>query len=560
MSLAEYGRKRKFSQTPEPEPVESAHGGWRFVVQKHKATRLHYDFRLELDGVLKSWAVPKGPSLDPADKRLAMQVEDHPVEYISFDGRIPDGNYGAGTVMVWDQGSWEPEGAPSGADPEEWARTMLEKGDLKFRLHGSKLRGSWVLAHMKSRRTGSKGTEWLLIKHRDGDAEPGYDIDAHDGSALTGRTMEEIASDKRSAEWGSAKAEPVRYAGKDRHISIDWATLAGETKGARKSEMPAKLYPMLATLIDAPFKGADWLYEIKWDGYRALAFIENGRAHLLSRNQNDLTSAFSELAAELPGHLRAKQPIIDGEVVALDERGRSSFSLMQQRTLAPAAGGPSVGPYPSSRGTPVVFYAFDLLYIDGWSLMGAALEDRKRLLGEALITDARVRYSEHFDDGKALLAAAREQELEGIVAKRRDSHYEQKRSRQWCKIKITQTEECVIGGWTEPKGSREFFGSLVLGLYDKRGRLIPIGQAGSGFTRESESEIFKLLKVRETRQNPFANKVDTSRGIHYVRPELVAEIKFTEWTHEGEKGGLKMRAPIFLGLRMDKEAKECRAA
>jgi bifunctional non-homologous end joining protein LigD len=558
MSLAEYQRKRKFGQTPEPEPVESAHGGWRFVVQKHKATRLHYDFRLELDGVLKSWAVPKGPSLNPADKRLAMQVEDHPVEYAAFEGRIPEGNYGAGTVMVWDQGTWEPEGAEgSNADREALAHAMIEKGDLKFRLHGSKLRGSWVLAKMKSRRPGSKGTEWLLIKHRDDDAEPGYEIEDHDGSVISRRSIDEIASDKHSAEWGYAKTEPLRYAGKNRHSSMDWATLAGGVRGARRATLPEAPHPMLATPVDAPFKGSEWLYEIKWDGYRALAFIEDGRARLVSRNQNDLTAEFAELASELPGHVRAKQALIDGEICALDERGRSSFSLMQQRTGV-GKNGRSLGK--ADLAVPIVFYAFDLLYIDGWSLMGAALEERKRLLREALVADARVRYSEHFDDGEALLAAAREQELEGIVAKRRDSHYEQRRSRQWCKIKITQTEECVIGGWTEPKGSREYFGSLVLGLYDRRGRLISVGQAGTGFTRESESALFKLLKARETKVSPFANKIETSRGIHYVRPELVAEIKFTEWTHEGQKGGLKMRAPVFLGLRMDKAAKECRAA
>jgi bifunctional non-homologous end joining protein LigD len=559
MSLAEYERKRKFEETAEPKPVEAEHGGWRFVVQKHKATRLHYDFRLELDGVLKSWAVPKGPSLDPADKRLAMEVEDHPVEYIAFEGRIPEGNYGAGTVMVWDEGTWEPYGAAqmTSAQREAHAKAMLEKGDLKFELSGQKLKGSFVLAKMKSRRPGSKGTEWLLIKHRDDAVESGYDIDAHDGSARTGRSMEEIAADKKSAEWGEKKAEPVNRVSKNRHMSINWTKRMDEVKGARKAAMPELLKPMLASLVEAPVLSDDWLYEIKWDGYRALAFVEDGKARLVSRNQNDLTDAFAELAAELPERVRARRALIDGEIVALDEHGRSSFSLMQQRTGV-GKNGRSVGR--AHTEIPIAFYAFDLLHVDEWSLMGVALEDRKKLLREALDTDARVRYSEDFDDGAKLLAAAREQGLEGIVAKRRDSTYEQKRSRAWCKVKITQTEECVIGGWTEPKGSREYFGSLVLGLYDKRGRLVSVGQAGTGFTRETEAEIFKLLKARETTRNPFANKVDSSRGIHFVKPELVAEIKFTEWTHEGLKGGVKMRAPVFLGLRVDKSAKECRAA
>jgi bifunctional non-homologous end joining protein LigD len=578
MPLAEYERKRKFAETPEPGPVLAEQTGWRFVVQKHKARQLHYDFRLELDGVLKSWAVPKGPTPDPAEKRLAMEVEDHPVEYIGFEGRIPEGNYGAGTVMVWDRGTWEPAGT-AGMTPdkrEAQARAMLAKGDLKFVLHGTKLHGEWVLAKMHSRRPGSKGTEWLLIKHQDEAVESGYRIEEHDGSVLSGRSMEEIAADKKSAEWVSNKAAETGNAALPAAGARDWKKLVEDVKGVRKAAMPKALKPMLATLVDAPPLARDWLYEIKWDGYRAVAFIEDGKARLVSRNQNDLTAAFAEVAAELPGRVRARRLLLDGEVVALDERGRSSFSLMQQRTgvgrngrkhrirleLAHAETGNAASPLPAAGAmeVPIAYYAFDLLHVEQWSLMGAALEERKRLLREALATDARVRYSEHFDDGAKLLEAAREQGLEGIVGKRRDSKYEQKRSRAWCKVKLTRTEECVIGGWTEPKGSREYFGSLVLGLYDKRGRLTSVGQAGTGFTRETEAEMFALLKKLETTKNPFANKVETARGIHYVRPELVAEIKFTEWTHEGLKGGVKMRAPVFLGLRADKTAKECKAA
>jgi bifunctional non-homologous end joining protein LigD len=579
MALAEYERKRRFAETPEPKPVLAEQAGWRFVVQKHKARNLHYDFRLELDGVLKSWAVPKGPSLDPAEKRLAMEVEDHPVEYISFEGRIPEGNYGAGTVMVWDQGTWKPAGTEkmTNAEREAQARAMLEKGDLKFELTGKKLRGSWVLAKMRSRRPGSKGTEWLLIKHSDAAVERGYEIDAHDGSVLTGRSTEEIAEDRKSAEWGSNKASDAKgknrsgTAAKDRRMSMNWEELAGGVKGARKAPMPQLVRPMLATLVDKPFTSEEWLYEIKWDGYRALAFVEDGKARLVSRNQNDLTEAFAELAAELPARVRARRALIDGEIVALDEHGRSSFSLMQQRTGVGKGGRLTshnrqekavVGHQIPALGQqiPIAFYAFDLLHVEDWSLMGVALEERKRLLREALETDARVRYSEDFEDGVKLLAAAKEQGLEGIVAKRRDSTYEQKRTRAWCKVKITQTEECVIGGWTEPKGSREYFGSLVLGLYDKNGRLLHVGQAGTGFTRETEAEIWKLLKARETKKNPFANKVESVREVHFVRPELVARIKFTKWTHEGLKGGVKMRAPVFEGLRVDKTAKECKAA
>lgn len=334
--------------------------------------------------------------------------------------------------------------------------------------------------------------------------------------------------------------------------------------------MPYPLKPMLATLVDdAPLQSNEWLYEVKWDGYRALAYVEDGKARLVSRNQNDLTRAFAELAAELPKHVRARQALMDGEIVALDEKGRSSFSLMQQRTGVGRNGRSLLGLHTRSHTRlhtrlhteiPIAFYAFDLLQVEGWSLLGVTLEERKRLLREVLASDARVRYSEDFDDGAKLLAAARERGLEGIVCKRRDSIYEQRRSRAWCKVKITQSQECVIGGWTEPRGEREYFGSLVLGLYDKKGRLLHVGQAGTGFTRETEAEIFALLKERETKQNPFANKVESARAVHFVRPELVAQIKFTEWTHEGQKGGVKMRAPVFEGLRVDKTAKECTAA
>jgi bifunctional non-homologous end joining protein LigD len=445
---------------------------------------------------------------------------------------------------------------------EAHARAMLAKGDLKFRLNGSKLRGEWVLAKMRSRRPGSKGTEWLLIKHRDQAVEEGYDIDAHDGSVVTGRSMEAITGDGKSAEWGEKKDSGATKGSAGRRPQtrakpLDWTKLAGAVKGARKAAMPKALKPMLAALAEAPLQSEDWLYELKWDGYRALAYVEDGRAHLVSRNQNDLSGAFAELAAELPGRVRARRALLDGEIVALDEHGRSSFSLMQQRMSVGKNGRTLQAAHTE---VPIAYYAFDLLQAEEWSLLGVPLEERKRLLRVALESDARVRYSKHFDDGEELLEAAREHGLEGIVAKRRDSTYEQKRSRAWCKLKLAKTEECVIGGWTEPKGSREYFGSLVLGLYDKKGRLLHVGQAGTGFTRETEAQIFALLKRRESTRNPFANKVESGRKLHFVKPELVAEIKFAEWTHEGLKGGVKMRAPVFLGLRVDKTAKECRAA
>ncbi len=315
--------------------------------------------------------------------------------------------------------------------------------------------------------------------------------------------------------------------------------------------MPRFIQPMLATLVDEPFQSAEWLYEVKWDGYRALAFLENSQVRLLSRNRNDLTSQFSELR-DLSSHLKAETAIVDGEVVALDEQGRPSFSLMQQRSGI-TNGGRRIAPHPE---IPIVYYAFDLLYLDGYSLLRVDLEQRKQLLAQILAAAGLVRYSDSFDDGLALYEAAKQRGLEGIVAKRRRSCYETKRSRDWLKMKITQRQECVIGGYTDPRGGREHFGSIVLGLYDK-GRLIHVGQAGSGFTQETHAGMWHRLQELKTDKNPFATKVEATRRVHFVKPELVAEIKFTEWTHEGQSGAVKMRAPVFEGLRQDKPPHEC---
>ena len=620
MALEEYRRKRRFSDTPEPPPAVEPRGHHRFVIQKHHASHLHYDFRLEMEGVLKSWAVPKGPSLDPADKRLAMMVEDHPVSYFHFEGIIPPGNYGAGTVMVWDTGTWEPlrETGPQQYAPypdkekDKAAAAMLAKGDLKFRLNGQKLHGDFVLAHMRSRRPGSKGTEWLLIKKKDKDVEEGYDIDQHSYSVLTKRTMGDIADDAGSATWQSNRAAAAdkkswlaptleklrkqsaearqkskgksqkakassgtpsksvaakKLSSKKKEINSSSASTAASAlelskiQGAIRAPMPQHIKPMLATLVDAPFDGDDWLFEIKWDGYRALTFIRNGKAHLVSRNQNDLTGQFPEVAEDL-GRVRAKTAIVDAEVVALDENGRPSFSLMQQRT---GLTGPGKFSAPDAQ-VPIVCYCFDLLYVDGYNLMRVDLEKRKELLKAIVPTDARLRYSEHFiGHGTQLFDAASQQGLEGIVAKRRTSCYIQKRTREWLKMKITRRQECVIGGYTDPRGTREHFGSVVLGLYDEQGNLVPVGQAGSGFTENSHAALWRKLQKMKTSKSPFARPPEATRGIHYVKPELVAEIRFTEWTHgsatqrlpKGTAPDLKMRAPVYQGLRTDKSPREC---
>jgi bifunctional non-homologous end joining protein LigD len=330
--------------------------------------------------------------------------------------------------------------------------------------------------------------------------------------------------------------------------------------------MPRAIHPMLATIVDEVFDSEEWLYEIKWDGYRSIVFFNaptataagsvDGSLRMMSRNQNEQTADFPELHS-IAEQLDCQQCILDGEIVALDESGRASFSLMQQRSGLSLEG---------KRRTPdhsifIVYYVFDLLYLDGYSLLRVDLEERKRLLAEVVRPNELLRISEHFvGQGTSLLEAARQQNLEGIVAKRRKSCYIEKRSREWQKIKITQRQECVIGGYTDPRGSRENFGSLILGLYDKQGRLVPVGQAGSGFTHASHANMWKLLHQRETKENPFSGKVDSPRKTHWVKPELVAEIKFTEWTHESDSkgGGLKMRAPVFEGLRKDKEPRECK--
>jgi bifunctional non-homologous end joining protein LigD len=318
--------------------------------------------------------------------------------------------------------------------------------------------------------------------------------------------------------------------------------------------MPTAIHPMLATSIDEPFDGPEWLFEIKWDGYRAVAFIENGKSRLISRNQNELTARYPELN-DLPQFVKAKSAILDGEVVALDEVGRASFSLMQQRTGFRSGGRRAT----AKSDVPVLYYAFDLLYLDGYDWRRVPLEQRKKKLASLLVSGDSVRYSDHYEkQGKALFEIARSKGLEGILAKKRASIYQERRTSEWLKIKITHRVECVIGGYTEPEGSRAHFGSIVLGLYDGQGRLIHVGQAGSGFDQKSIEEVWKLLKKRETKKNPFYGEVEALRKVYWVKPELVAEIEYAEWT-DGTSAGSdpKLRAPVFMGLRDDKDPKDC---
>ena len=318
--------------------------------------------------------------------------------------------------------------------------------------------------------------------------------------------------------------------------------------------MPTAIHPMVATLVTKAFDSPDWLFEIKWDGYRAIAFIEEGRVRLVSRNQNDLTAQFAELG-NLPKFVKAQSAILDGEIVALDDEGRPSFSLMQQRTGFQ----PGKRRLPGREGVPVIYYAFDLLYLDGIDLRRVPLEQRKQLLQERVKAGAVIHFSDHYaEKGLDLFEAAKQRGLEGIGAKKRDSAYEEKRSSNWLKIKITQRQECVIGGYTDPEGSREYIGALVLGLYDQKKHLIHVGQVGTGFDNQTLKEIFARLQPLQTKQTPFYGEIGGLRKVQFVRPELVAEIKFSEWTHETAEGGMKLRAPVFMGVRADKSAEECR--
>ena len=547
--LEEYKRKRHFDRTPEPSgepepatgPIQDqpapaakrtrlpkpklpqlevrpgAEHGDTFVVQKHRATRLHYDFRLAIDGTLKSWAVPKGPSLNSADKRLAVQTEDHPLDYANFEGKIPEGNYGAGTVMVWDRGTFSVIGDAS-------ASKQIERGEIKFNLSGEKLRGSFVLVKLKH---SEKGNEWLFIKHKDANEDPAWNIDEHDGSVLTGRTIKEIAEELPPKR----EANPIQ---------------PGELDGARKSAMPSHVEPMLATLGEHAFSDPNWLFEIKWDGVRALARIEDSALTLRSRNGADITKRYPELAV-LPQAFAASQAIVDGEIVALDERGLSSFERLQERMHVRAPSEHLVSQ------TPVVYFAFDLLYCDGYDLRKAPLLERKQLLQRLVHASERFRYADHqMEHGKELFELAKQTGLEGIVAKCADSPYVSDRSAYWMKLKVTNTLDAAVGGGTASRTPALPFGSLLLGLYQGK-KLRFIGHVGSGFDGKKLEEISGKLKELATADCPFDVVPETNEKPSWVEPALVARVKFSGWTQEHV-----LRHPVFLALREDARPTDCR--
>jgi bifunctional non-homologous end joining protein LigD len=534
--LEAYVRKRDFAKTPEPsgapKRVANARGG-RFVVQRHRATRLHYDFRLEIGGVLVSWAVAKGPTMDPGVRRMAVHVEDHPIEYLDFEGTIPKGQYGGGDVIVWDWGTFEAESETP--DPER----AIADGELKFTLSGEKLRGRFTIVRTSGRGRGHAGAErafeadegdqWLLIKKRDADAIDGWDPEDHPRSVKTGRTNDEVKENADAVWLSNAPA----------------ATAEIDLTAAEEAGPATYIEPMAATLASNPFDDADWLFEVKWDGYRVEAVVRDGRARLFTRHGNDAATYFPSLAGPAPW-IDAADAVVDGEVVALDEHGRPDFSLLQQRISA-ATG----GKVPGRRGpratdglerddatrAPLAYQVFDLLHHEGRSLLKVPLEDRKRLLRAVLRDHPRVRYADHVvGEGKAFYEAAGRQRLEGMVAKHRRSRYEPgRRTQTWLKIKLRPEQELVVGGWTPGEGNAKDLGAVVVGVYEGDA-LRYAGKVGSGFTGKTRTALRSRLDALTTDDCPFTpcpERKGELRTVRWVRPELVIRADLGGWTRDG---------------------------
>ena len=534
MTLELYRKKRNFKTTPEP----AGRVGRRkarelmFVIQKHKASHLHYDFRLELHGVLLSWAVPKGPSLDPADKRLAMHVEDHPIEYGDFEGVIPPKQYGSGTVLLWDRGHWRPEGD---------AEAAYRQGKLKFVLHGEKLHGGWMLVKSHGGKYGGDKS-WLLIKERDEFARRGADahiVDTEPDSVSSGRTLDQIAADADRV-WHSNRsvADNVRQAPVPKRTT-QRALAPSKVKGARKSSLPETLDAQLAMLVDEAPSGDGWIHEIKFDGYRMLCRVDGGQCRIVSRNGKEWTDVFPAIAAAA-ARLPVKSAWIDGEIIVNDAEGRSSFQALQNVLSE------------DSKAKPL-YYAFDLPYVDGYDLREATLLDRKMLLREIVGSDSLIRFSDHVaGNGPAFFDEACRMGLEGIISKRADSRYQAVRGRDWQKVKCQLRQEFVIGGYTDPQGARSGFGALLLGVHEGKD-LRYCGKVGTGFNEAMLAALSAELRKRGIDQSPFVNPPTGAEGrrAHWVKPDLVGEVTFTEWTRDGT-----LRHPSFQGLRQDKRARD----
>ena len=536
MPLEVYRSKRDFGKTPEPAGEAPGGEGRRFTVQKHRATALHYDFRLEIGGVLVSWAVPKGPTLDPDEKRLAMRTEDHPIEYLDFEGVIPRGEYGAGDVIVWDWGTWEPEETRAPA-------ASLKKGELKFRLRGERLQGRFTIVRTSGRHGEDDERErWLLLHKRDEAAVAGWDAADHPTSVKSGRTNDEVQADAPARWDGRAPAAEAEI----------------DLSAARAAPMPDFVEPMRATLATGPFSDPAWLYEVKWDGYRVEAVIRGREVRLWTRNRQDAARYFPTLA-EAGGWIEADEAIVDGEVIAVDEQGRPDFSLLQDVTgLRGLHGQGSHGDRPRASAEervaiPIVYQAFDLLHLDGRSLLGVPLEDRKRLLRSVLREHPMVRYGSHVvTDGEAFVEAARQQELEGVVAKLRRSPYEPgRRSKSWLKIKLRREQEVVVAGWLEGRGSHRDLGSLIVAVHEGD-RLRHAGQVGSGIDTKTRRELRARLDELARGDAPL-DPVPRLRGAHWVEPRIVIRVEFAEWTTDG-----LLRQAAFKGFEIGKAASAVR--
>jgi bifunctional non-homologous end joining protein LigD len=570
MALEEYKRKRDFKKTAEPaggKPLpKKIKGASRFVIQKHAARRLHYDFRLEMEAVLKSWALPKGLPWKRGEKHLAVEVEDHPIEYEDFEGIIPEGQYGGGTVMVWDRGTYRVYG--------EQPVKSLKEGKLHLVLDGDKAKGEWTLVRIRGR--DNEKNQWLILK-TGGDAKP-ISKKKEDRSVKTGRTMEQIAK-ARDAEWESGREadesptskfkarirNAIKKKGNDEVVGqahrLPTAKRGNPDQAGRPTmtslpDFPSArarfIEPMKAKLVEKPPTTGDWIYELKFDGIRLIGVKKDKKVSLLSRNQNELTERFPEIVEAIKT-LPARECVIDGEVVALDDEGRSSFQLLQAREM-------------DGRKNPVYFYAFDLLQLDGKSLLSLPVEARKNVLEKLCAGPAdSIRYSGAIGrDAQRLLHEVKRRGLEGIIGKQRNSVYEPgRRSGAWIKLKCVHEQEFVIGGYTPPQGARKYFGAILVGYYEKE-KLAFAGKVGTGFTAESLAMLHKKFQKEARDDCPFVDLPSKQNGqwvqditpsmmrkMHWVNPVFVCEIKFAEWTRDK-----KLRAPVFLGLREDKNPTE----
>jgi len=523
MALKEYISKREFEKTPEPKPGVDHEGDPRllFVVHKHAARALHYDLRLELEGVLKSWAVPKGPSLDPSTKRMAVMVEDHPINYQHFEGIIPEGSYGAGSVIIWDRGFYH---HPSTRDENESEKLLLEglrKGDMKFVLEGEKLRGEFALVKM-----GKDGRSWLLLKKKDRNANEG-DILKENRSVVSHKTLEEMI------ETGAQK--PFKQK-KSNQIRVHEAMESEDLKNALTKPMPHGIKPMLATLIEKPFDNPDWIFEVKWDGYRAIAEIRDRAVSLYSRNGISFNKKFSPVADALRKF--GFDAVLDGEIVVVDEQGHADFQMLQH--------------YRDSGSGHLLYSVFDLLYFQGHDLTSLPLLRRKDLLKKILPSSPKIRFSDHVGkEGVLFFNVVKDKGLEGIIAKHTQSVYETgRRSQQWMKIKTRLTQEGVIAGFTESEQGRRHFSALVLGVY-KGNELVYIGHVGGGFSAKDLQDMREQLEPLVQKECPFTKEPETNARVTWVKPELVCEVALSGWTEDAV-----MRQPVFLRLREDKDARE----